>query len=97
MTGGALHAVGGSLAEGWLERLRGELRPEFTGGVIVAAAGGRVLAGSPCLVPGCVRASAAARLCAAHWSRWYLAGRAGRGVGGLRAGAAQGGAAAAPL
>lgn len=75
MTGGVLRAIGPGQEQGWLERLRGELRPEFAGGVIVAAAGGRVLAGPPCLVPGCGRASVATGLCAAHWHRWRVAGR----------------------
>jgi integrase len=75
VTGGTLHAIDGSPAAGWLELLQAELRPDFAGGVVLAAAGGRVLAGAPCLVAGCCRAAVSARLCAAHWPRWRKAGR----------------------
>jgi len=59
----------------WLERVRAELRPEFAGALILAAAGGPALVGPACAVPECARAAVAHRLCHAHVKGWDAAGR----------------------
>ena len=59
----------------WLGRVRGELRPEFAGEVILATAGGPALTGAPCPVPGCRRAAVANGLCGAHHKPWNECGR----------------------
>lgn len=59
----------------WIDRLRAELREEFSGPLILAAAGGPALTGTACAVPDCGRAGIAYGLCPAHIKHWEAAGR----------------------
>lgn len=59
----------------WLDRVRGELRPDFAGDVIVAAVGGPALAGRRCAVASCERLPYTGSLCGAHHKTWIAAGR----------------------
>jgi integrase len=72
-----LATVGGDLSTSasWLEQVAAALRPEFSGGVILASAGGVALTGSACVVSHCPRAGTLGGLCAAHDHRWRKAGR----------------------
>jgi integrase len=59
----------------WLDRVVAQLRPDFAGEVILAAAGGATLTGRSCPVAECGRCAISNGLCPAHEDRWKRAGK----------------------
>jgi integrase len=75
MTADTARTLPGPARPVWPARVHGELREPFSGGVILAAAGGPALMGSSCVVSRCGRVTAASGLCGCHHKRWTAAGR----------------------
>lgn len=58
-----------------IERIKAELRPEFSADFIVVDTSDPIMGGPLCLVSGCTRLGVICKMCAAHQQQWITQGR----------------------